>query len=100
MELILDILFIYVLLYSIYFFALSIRNLNDKSFKIEKRYSQYDTKDNLAVIVYAQNNKVTLENLIKELKMQDYPINNFSVFVILDNCTDGSERLFEIRGWL
>ena len=95
MEFILDILFIYVAIYSVYFFALAIRNLNDKPFKIEKRYSQYDVKDNFAVVIYARNNKITLENLIKELKMQDYPINNFRVFVILDNCSDGSEQLFE-----
>lgn len=100
MELILDILFIYVVIYSVYFFALAIRNLNDKPFKIEKRYSQYDVKDNLAVVIYARNNKITLENLIKELKMQDYPINNFSVFAILDNCTDGSEQLFEKENFI
>ena len=94
MELILDILYIYVAVYSLYFLALAIRNLNDKPFKIEKRYSQYSEKKNLAVVIYARNNKVTLENLIKELKMQDYPINNFRVFVILDNCSDGSENLF------
>ena len=95
MELILDILYIYVAVYTIYFLALALRNLNDKPFKIEKRYSQYEDKDNLAVVVYARNNKVTLENLIHELKMQDYPINNFKVFVILDNCSDNSEQLFE-----
>ena len=94
MELILDILYIYAAVYSFYFLALAIRNLNDKPFKIEKRYSQYDEKDNLAVVIYARNNKITLENLVKELKMQDYPINNFRVFVILDNCSDGSEQLF------
>ena len=94
MELILDILYIYVAIYSFYFLALAVRNLNDKPFKIEKRYSKYEEKDNLAVIIYARNNKITLENLIKELKMQDYPINNFRVFVILDNCSDGSEQLF------
>ncbi len=94
MELILDILYIYVAVYSLYFLALAVRNLNDKPFKIEKRYSKYAEKKNLAVVIYARNNKITLENLIKELKMQDYPINNFSVFVILDNCTDGSEQLF------
>lgn len=95
MELILDILYIYVAIYSIYFLALAVRNLNDKPFKIEKRYSQYEDKDNLAVVIYARNNKITLENLVKELKMQDYPINNFRVFLILDNCSDGSEQLFE-----
>ena len=94
MELILDILYIYVAVYSLYFMALALRNLNDRPFKIEKRYSQYEEKDNLAVVIYARNNKITLENLIRELKMQDYPINNFRVFVILDNCSDGSEQLF------
>ena len=94
MEFILDILYIYVAIYSLYFFALAIRNLNDRPFKIEKRYSQYNDKVNLAVVIYARNNKITLENLIKEFKMQDYPIDNFRVFVILDNCTDNSEQLF------
>lgn len=94
MELILDILYIYIAVYSLYFLALAVRNLNDKPFRIEKRYSQYEEKDNLAVIIYARNNKITLDNLIKELKMQDYPINNFRVFVILDNCSDGSDQLF------
>lgn len=95
MELILDILYIYVAVYSIYFLALAIRNLNDRPFKIEKRYSQYEEKDNLAVVIYAHNNKMTLANLMNEIKMQDYPIDNFKVFVILDNCQDGSEKLFE-----
>lgn len=94
MELILDILYIYVAIYSLYFLALAIRNLNDKPFRIEKRYSQYEEKDNLAVVIYARNNRITLDNLVKELKMQDYPINNFRVFVLLDNCSDGSDQLF------
>ncbi len=94
MELILDILYIYVAIYSVYFIALAIRNLNDKPFKIEKRYAKYGDRVNLAVVIYARNNKITLENLIKELKMQDYPIDNFRVFVILDNCSDNSEQLF------
>lgn len=95
MEFILDILYIYVALYSVYFLALAIRNLNDRPFKIEKRYSEYEEKDNLAVVVYAHNNKSTLANLVNEIKMQNYPIDNFKVFVILDNCQDGSEQLFE-----
>lgn len=95
MELVLDILYIYVAVYSFYFLALAIRNLNDKPFKIEKRYASHEEKDNLAIVIYARNNKITLENLVKELKMQDYPVNNFRVFVILDNCTDGSEQFIQ-----
>lgn len=94
MELILDILYIFVAVYTLYFLALSLRNLNDKKFAKEKRYSQYEEKDNLAVVIYAHNNKKTLANLIREIKSQDYPINNFRVFAILDNCTDGSQELF------
>lgn len=94
MEFILDILYIYAAIYSLYFLALALRNLNDKPFKIEKRYAQCAQKNNLAVVIYARNNRVTLENLINELKMQDYPIDSFRVFVILDNCSDGSEQLF------
>ena len=95
MEIILDILFLYVLIYTIYFVALAIRNLNDNPFRISKRYAQYDEKDSIAVVIYAHNNKVTLANLIKELKSQDYPFDSFKMFVLLDNCIDGSETLFE-----
>ncbi len=95
MEFILDILYLYVVIYTIYFLVLSIRNLNDKPFRISKRYAQFEEKDNIAVIIYAHNNKNTLENLIKELKSQDYPIENFKMYVLLDNCVDGSEQIFE-----
>lgn len=94
MEIILDILYLFVAAYTLYFLALALRNLNDTRFKREKRYSQYEEKDNLAVVIYSHNNKRTLENLVRELKMQDYPINNFKVFAILDNCSDGSQELF------
>ena len=95
MEYILDLLYLYIAVYSVYFLALSLRNLKDKPFKIEKRYSQYEEKDNLAVIIYSHNNKSTLENIIEQIKMQDYPIDCFKVFAILDNCTDGSETIFD-----
>ena len=68
MEIILDILYIYAALYTIFFLALAIRNLNDRKFKREKRYSQFEDKDNLAVVIYAHNNYDSLEKLIKELK--------------------------------
>ncbi len=95
MEIILDILYVYVVLYTVYFLALAIRNLNDRKFKLEKRYAHYEDKENLAVVIYAHNNRENLENLVQELKSQDYPIANFRVFLILDNCTDGSNEVFQ-----
>lgn len=94
MEIILNILYIYVALYTLFFLALSIRNLNDRKFKIEKRYNKYEEKDNLAVVIYSHNNHESLVNLINELKSQDYPIGNFRIYLILDNCTDGSQNLY------
>lgn len=95
MEFILNILYVYVAIFSIYFFALALRSLNDKPFKLERKYSEYDEKEKLAVVIYSHNNKATLEALIEQLKMQDYPIDCFKVYAILDNCTDGSEIIFQ-----
>ncbi|MBO5385364.1 glycosyltransferase family 2 protein [bacterium] len=96
MEFILSILYLYVIIYTIYFFILSIRNLNDRPFYIEKKYSKYDGgKKNFAVIIYNHNHKDCLEELVEQIKMQDYPLANFRVYAILDDCNDGSEKLFE-----
>ncbi len=95
MEYILNILYIYIAIYSIYFLALALRNLSDKTFRAEKKYAEYAEKEHLAVVIYSHNNKASLETLIEQLKMQDYPIDCFKVYAILDNCTDGSEIIFQ-----
>ena len=96
MDAILYIIYFYLIIYTIYLFILSLRNLNDKPFSIEKKYSKYDdTKRNFAVIVYSHNHKDCLAELIEELKMQDYPLANFKIYAILDDCNDGSEKMFE-----
>ena len=77
-------------------FVLACRNLKDKRITLEKKYSAYDSiKNNLAVVIYAHNNRSGLEELVNELKMQDYPLGNFKVYAVLDNCNDGSEVMFE-----
>lgn len=96
MSIILGIIYIYLLIYTLYMGVLAIRNLKDNYFSIEKKYSKYDeTKNNFAVIIYSHNHKANLEELVYELKMQDYQLANFKVYAVLDNCNDGSEYLFE-----
>ena len=93
---ILSLLYLYLIIYTLYLFILAVRNLKDKPFSIERRYSMYDDeKKNFAVIIYTHNQKDGLAELINQLKMQDYPLGNFKVYAILDNCNDGSEQLFE-----
>lgn len=96
MNYILYIIYFYLIVYTVYIFVLSLRNLNDKMFSIEKKYSKYDEyKRNFAVIVYSHNHKDCLAELIEELKMQDYPLAGFKVYAVLDDCNDGSGKLFE-----
>lgn len=96
MRYILFILYIYIAIYTLYMLILACRNLKDKPFILEKKYSAHDSiKNNFAVIIYSHNNRAGFEDLIKELKMQDYPLANFKVYAILDNCNDGSEKIFE-----
>ena len=96
MSIILGILYLYILIYTLYMGVLAIRNLKDNYFSIEKKYSKYDeTKNNFAVIIYSHNHKANLEELVYHLKMQDYQLANFKVYAVLDNCNDGSEYLFE-----
>lgn len=94
MELILNVLYIYVAVYSVYFLALAIRNLNDRRFRIQQKYNQFSFQNNFCIIVYSHNNEATLENLVKQIKEQDYASENYSTYVILDNCSDNSEKLF------
>jgi glycosyltransferase involved in cell wall biosynthesis len=100
MEYILDLLYFYAATYTLYFLALSLRNLGGRRFMVERKLAHAhsnaapESKDSIAIIIYAHNSKATLGNLIREIKAQDYPINHIKVFVILDNCIDNSEELF------
>lgn len=94
MEILLNLLYFYIALYSIFFFVQAIKNLNDRKFRIQQKYMSSPTQNNLCVIIYSHNNEISLENLLKQLKKQTYPQQNFSTYVILDNCSDNSEKLF------
>jgi hypothetical protein len=96
MGIILSVIYLYIIIYTLYLLILALRNLKDKPFYIERKYSVYDEhKTNFAVVVYSHNHKDCLENIVNRLKVQDYPISNFKVYAVLDDCNDGSEKLFE-----
>lgn len=96
MQYFLYLIYLYVISYTLYLLILAFRNLKDKPFFIERKYSKYDDiKRNFALIIYTHNHKDCLFELVEEIKMQDYPLANFKVYAILDDCNDGSEKLFE-----
>ena len=85
-------IYIYLLIFTIYFITLTVMSL-----KPQKKIRDIDNikENNLCVIVYSHNNAKTIENLVKQLKTQNYSRKNYSLNVILDNCSDESEFLFQ-----
>ncbi|MCQ2753984.1 MAG: glycosyltransferase family 2 protein [bacterium] len=57
--------------------------------KIRDKYTPKDS--NICVVVYATGKVNTLDNLIKQLKNQNYPKQNYTIYAILDKCTDVSD---------
>lgn len=94
MEFISNLLYIYVAVYSVFLLVSAVKNLNEKKFRIQRKYKNLSYENNLCVIIYSHNNEISLETLINQLKQQDYPQDSFSTYVILDNCSDNSEKLF------
>ncbi len=94
MTLLLDLLYIYVVVFSFYFLLLAIKNLSTKFFKRQQRVENTGVQRKLCVIIYAHNNLKNVENIVKQLKEQTYSPENFITFLVLDNCTDGSASVF------
>lgn len=93
MKIIIYLLFVYLTIFTIYYTALVGSTFNKKRKRISDNYNK--KLNNLCVVVYSHNNKETVENLIKQLKNQTYPSRNYTIQLVLDNCTDNSEMMFQ-----
>lgn len=92
MKLIIYLIYFYLTIYTVYYAALAVTALKHK----RKNRDDYGKKmNNLCVVVYSHNNKDTVENLIKQLKNQTYPNAHYTIQLILDNCSDNSEVMFQ-----
>ena len=87
-----EILYIYITIFTIYFVVFS-AVLSAPLKKIRDKYTPKDS--NICVVVYATGKSNTLENLIKQLKNQNYPKENYTIYTILDKCEDISEVTFQ-----
>ena len=83
-----DLLFLYITIFTIYFVVLSVVSIKSQR-KFRDKYTFNNS--NLCVVVYATGKSDTLENLIKQLKNQSYPKENYTIYTILDKCEDISE---------
>lgn len=86
---ILSVLLVYGLYYVISWFTGSKKISTVEAHTPEKRF---------AVLIAARNEEKTISNLIDSLKRQAYPRNLYDIFVIPNNCTDGTERAASAAG--
>ncbi|MGN1299308.1 MAG: glycosyltransferase family 2 protein [Candidatus Scatovivens sp.] len=69
----------------------SLIKLKDKPLKINKNHK-------FMAIIPAHNEETVIKNLIDSLKMQDYPKELYDIYVIADNCNDGTAQIAEEAG--
>ena len=76
-------LYIYISIFTLYFIALALISMKSTR-KVRDKYTSKTA--NLCVVVYASGVSDTLENLIKQLKHQNYYKENYTIYAILDKC--------------
>ena len=69
----------------------SLIKLKDKPLKVNKNHK-------FMAIIPAHNEEMVIKNLVDSLKMQNYPKECYDIYVIADNCTDGTAEIAEEAG--
>ena len=82
------ILYIYITLFTIYFITLALVSIKPLR-KVRDKYTSKDS--NICVVVYATGEANTLDNLLQQLKHQDYPRQRYTIYAILDKCKKSSD---------
>lgn len=53
-----------------------------------------------AILIPAHNEEIILDNLLNSLSALAYPKDRYAVYVVADNCTDGTAELARATGWV
>ncbi len=69
----------------------SLIKFKDKPLKINKNHK-------FMAIIPAHNEEIVIKNLVDSLKSQNYPKELYDIYVIADNCTDGTAEVAEQAG--
>ena len=63
-----------------------------------KRFAPAKRLHRYAVVIAARNEETVIGNLLDSIAAQDYPAELIRVFVVADNCTDGTAEVARRRG--
>ncbi|MGI6028263.1 MAG: glycosyltransferase family 2 protein [Candidatus Heteroscillospira sp.] len=61
-------------------------------FFVKKSWEDNTRLNRFAVLIAARNEETVIGKLVESVKQQDYPAELVDVFVVADNCTDGTAR--------
>lgn len=77
----------------VYYFVISLF-----AFLPGKKDPEVEGEDSFAIIVAAHNEEVVIKNMVESLKELNYPKDKYEVFVVADNCTDGTASIAKDAG--
>lgn len=63
-----------------------------------KKYEPAKRNHRYAIVIAARNEEAVIGNLLKSIRMQDYPAECLTTFVVADNCTDATARVVREQG--
>lgn len=68
------------------------------SLKIKEVSPKRSREHKFALLIAAHNEEKVIAEIVKSLKNQNYPKDNFDIFVVADNCTDKTAEIAENCG--
>lgn len=85
------------------FSALGIWTFHLTAYKIlglfcTRKFKKTQNKHKYAICIAARNEEAVIGNLLASIKMQDYPRELLTVFVVADNCTDSTADVARMNG--
>lgn len=92
---ILIILFVYIILYTVYYLFTILISTKKKHIGLEQKFIAKDLPSNLITIIYAKDGDTGVVNLVKMLEKQNYPKANYQIHVLFDNSHDNSAEIIE-----
>ena len=57
-----------------------------------RRFAPARRQHRYAIVIAARNEKAVIGRLLESIRLQDYPSELLTVFVVADNCTDGTAQ--------
>jgi len=82
-----------IIFVTLYYFTLALTGIRRRP-----ENKNYDTVSRFAIVVAAHNEEQVITPLINNLKDMDYPKELFDIYVVADNCTDGTAVLARKAG--